>query len=80
MSTSHQRILARRIASVASALLGFWLLVDAVGVHIDGLVTRHIEYTRNFALFFTISAVFVVIAGALLFAAWRLWRRPEELR
>ena len=80
MSKSLQRVVPRRIASVLSGLLGFWLLLDAVGVHIDGLRTRHIEYTQNTSLFVIISVVFVVIGGALLLVAWRLWRVPDQLR
>ena len=80
MSTSLQRVFLRRIASVVSGLLGFWLLANAVGVHIEGLRTGHLEYTQNTAIFVIISIVLVIIGGALLFAAWRLWRMPEQLR
>jgi hypothetical protein len=52
---------------------------SAVGPHIDGLRTRHIEYMQNIPILVVISAVLLVIGGALLFAARRLWRVPEQL-
>ena len=79
MSGNRQRIVPRRIGSVVCALLGFWLVAGAVGVHIDGLSTHHTEYMWNIPIFVVLSAVVLVIGGALLFAAWRLWRAPKRL-
>jgi len=79
MNNYRQRIVRRRIGSVACGLLGLCIAVSAFSAHIEGLRTRHIEYMQNIPIFVIISAVLLVIGSALLFAAWRLWRMPERL-
>ena len=77
MSSKHQRLVTRRIASVVSALLGIFLVVSAAGSHVENLRAPHIEYTQNLSVFAAVSIVFVAIGMVLLFAAWRLWPIPE---
>jgi hypothetical protein len=79
MSSHRHRIVRRRIGAAVCGLLGFWIAASAVGSHVDGVRTRHIEYMQNIPVFVIISAVLIVIGGCLLFASWRLWRVPEQL-
>lgn len=79
MSSHRHRVVRRRIGSAVCGLFGFWMAAGAIGVHIDGLRTRHIEYMENIPIFGIISVVLLAIGGALLFGAWRLWRVPEQL-
>lgn len=79
MSSNLQRIVRRRIGSVVLGFLGLFFLISAAGSHVDNLRDPHIGYAQNFLFFVIISIVFAAIGGALLFAAWRLWRLPQEL-
>jgi hypothetical protein len=76
VSSILQRIVRRRIGSAVSGLLGLFFLISAAGSHMDNWRDAHIEYTQNILVFIIISLACVGIAGALPFAAWRLWRIP----
>ena len=78
MSSNRQRVIRRRIGSSVCGLLGLWLVANAVGPHVDGLRERHIEYMQNIPVFVILSMIFLVVGGALLSAAWKLWRAPED--
>lgn len=78
MSTRLQQIFARRIVSIVFGLLGLWMLISAVGAHFDGLAKRHVEYAQNIPIFIIFSVLLGAIGGALLIAAWRLWRLPPQ--
>ena len=73
------RQVIRRVIGVAVCGLGLWMIIGAVGLHVHGLRTGDIEYTRNIPLYIIVSAGLVIMGGAFLFSAWKLWRWPERL-
>ena len=78
MNSNLKKIVRRRVGSAVFALLGLFFLGSAAGSHIEGLRSRNVEYVQNIPIFIVISVVCVAIGVAFLFAAWRMWRVPEQ--
>ena len=73
------RQVIRRGIGLAVCGLGLWMIIDAVGLHVDGIRTQNSEYMRNIPADILFSAGLFIMGGAFLWSAWKLWRRPERL-
>ena len=78
MSTNGKRIIWRRGGSIVCALLSLYFVASAIALHVEGMRTNHLDYRHHIPMFVVDSIVLVIIGGALLFAARRLWRVPGQ--
>lgn len=76
MSINLIRVSRRRGGSIVCGLLGLLFVAGAVQAHVDGVRTNHLDYRQNLPMMVLNSVGLLVIGGALLLCAWRLWRAP----